>query len=275
MKPIASAVVCGVLSAAIRLSAGAADAARPTLSRVVALPSPDRVSLVLELTDAVAHAELRAGAGSPSATIELGPVNTVAARELAPAADMNLVAGVEVGSFERSPDTFARVIVRLRRPCHQKLRVAGRRIYLDLVPAQSDQPASAPPRTSAPPPTSAPRPTSAPTPSVPAPSKSPVTPGESKGAVTAGESKSSATGDRIDAAYHALEADSLRRARALATQANVKALEALRAEVIRRDGQLGRKRPEVMSPLVDQIDRSTEEARALRLKLDGLLFRKP
>jgi hypothetical protein len=84
-------------------------------------------------------------------------------------------------------------------------------------------------------------------PSLVAQSKSPVPTGESKSSVATGESKAAvATGDPTDAAYHTLEADGLRRARALATQANVKALEALRAEMIRRDGQLGRTRPEVV-----------------------------
>jgi hypothetical protein len=277
MNTITSAVVSGVLSLVVCLSAGAAEGTRPTLARVVALPSPDRVSLVFELTDAVAHAALTAGQDSASATIELGPVKTVVARELGPAVGVNLVTSVAVRSFEQTPDTFARIVVRLRTTCRQKLRVAGRRIYLDLVPLQSPPPSPASSSPSLVAQSKGPVTTREP--------KSPVTTRESKSPVPAGEPKSSvatreskaavATGDQLDAAYHTLEADGLRRARALATQANVKALEALRAEMIRRDGQLGRKRPEVVSQLIDEIDRCTEEARALRLKLDGLLFRKP
>src|SRR5262249_51107113 len=78
----------------------------------------------------------------------------------------------------------------------------------------------------------------------------------------------------IGGPYHSLEADALRRAPALAAPAHVKALEALRDEVIRRDAQLGNKQDEMISHLLDEIDRYTDQARTLRLKLDSLLFRK-
>ena len=83
-----------------------------------------------------------------------------------------------------------------------------------------------------------------------------------------------ASEDPTERAYRTLEADGLRRAKTLAAQANVKALQVLREEVVRRDAQLGRKRSEIMMNLLNEIDRYTEEARALRLKLDGMLFRK-
>jgi len=208
---------------------------------------------VIELTDPVTRASLRSADGS-NATLELGPVGPVVAQDLVPgpggkdgkewgkdgsegrngeAKEAGLIAGVAVRSYLQLPDTFARVVVRLRTPCHQKVRVAGRRVYLDLVPVQPPAPA----------------------------------------AVLAATNSAPAA-DSADAAYRVLEADGLRRARTLASQANVKALEALRNEVVRRDGELGRKRPEMVSHLVDEIDRYTDEARALRLKLDGLLFRK-
>ena len=74
--------------------------------------------------------------------------------------------------------------------------------------------------------------------------------------------------------YTALEADVLRRASALARRPDVNALIALSAEVVRRDEQLGRQRPAFIKQLLAEVDRYTNEARALRLKLDGLEFRR-
>ena len=70
--------------------------------------------------------------------------------------------------------------------------------------------------------------------------------------------------------YAALEADVLRRAPKLASRPNVKGLIALRAEVMSRDARLGGTQPELVVRLLTEVDKRTEEARALRLKLDSL-----
>src|SRR5712692_6303661 len=159
---VTGAAVSAGLCLVTSLSARAAGATRPTVARVIALPSHDRTSLVIELTDPVTRASLRSADGS-NATLELGPVGPVVAQDLVPgpggkdgkewgkdgsegrngeAKEAGLIAGVAVRSYLQLPDTFARVVVRLRTACHQKVRVAGRRVYLDLVPVQPPAPAA-------------------------------------------------------------------------------------------------------------------------------------
>jgi hypothetical protein len=233
-------IVCGFLaaacnSAATRAIAGTADSP-DAIARIAALPSPDRVSLLIEFTGPVANVSSTTGTGGTSATIEAGPiagVTDVTERELVSSPDLNVIARVSVRTYRKSPDTFIRILVRLKTACRQKLRVAGRRVYLDLVPLQTPAAAAVPGRSNQPP------------------------------------------EETTEATYHALEADAVARARSLAARPDVKALQALRDEVLRRDAQLGRKRPEIVSRLLDEIDRRTDEARSTRLKLDGQLFRKP
>jgi hypothetical protein len=93
--------------------------------------------LLIELTDPVANVSSTMGAGSTSATIEAGPVGSVAPVDLVPDPSVNLIARVSMQPYQTSPEMFVRVLVRLRTACHQKLRVVGRRIYLDLVPFEA------------------------------------------------------------------------------------------------------------------------------------------
>jgi len=297
-----------------------AAASPPTLSQVLALPLADRVSLVIELTDAVPHASLTASPDHTSATIETGPVGTVAPLDLESGQDAKCIDGVAIRGYQLSAGTFMHVIVRLRSPCQQKLRVAGRRIYLDLSPQESavasgpaaspspaglpltknpQQPLPAatvspsrsqtavPPAVSsksqaaAPPPANQPRSQQQPSASGVAASGSlvhaPTTsspPASPTRAGSSNQTSAAAPEDPTEKAYRALEADALKRAKTYAAQGNVKAMQSLRDEVIRRDVQFGRKRPEIMTNLLNDLDRYADEARAMRLKLDALLFRK-
>jgi len=68
--------------------------------------------------------------------------------------------------------------------------------------------------------------------------------------------------------------DMLKRARALAQRPDVKALVALRESVVLRASDRGEKDSATTKQQLDELDRYLAEARALRLKIDALEFRK-
>jgi hypothetical protein len=262
--------IIALIMCALGPSIGAQAMARPSVSRVVALPSGDRASLMIELTDPVPRAALTSAAGTTSATIEIGPLATVAAQELVSGHDSSLISRVAIRTYRKATQTFARVVVELRAACGQQVRVAGRRIYLDLAPVAPAHSRSTPTRP-------APAPSSSASTGLSAPGIAPTSGSGRRGAAQAPLATPLANAgseDAIDQSYGSLEADALRRAKALAAQPNVKALETLRQKVIRRNAQLGGRRTERMSHLLDEINRYTDEARALRLKLDAILLRK-
>ena len=76
------------------------------------------------------------------------------------------------------------------------------------------------------------------------------------------------------AAAAADPADVLERARALAQRADVKALVALRENVVLRAAERGEKDSAATTQQLDALDRYLAEARALRLKIDAQEFRK-
>jgi hypothetical protein len=69
--------------------------------------------------------------------------------------------------------------------------------------------------------------------------------------------------------------DVLRRARTLARRADVNALVALREEAVDRAEGQGQRAASATKRLLRQLDRYLNEARTLRLRLDGLEIRKP
>ena len=74
-------------------------------------------------------------------------------------------------------------------------------------------------------------------------------------------------------AYRSLESDIEKRSSVLAARADVKALEALLAEIDRRDQELGHQRPDLVARSRSNVEQRLVEARALRLKLDGIALR--
>jgi len=76
------------------------------------------------------------------------------------------------------------------------------------------------------------------------------------------------------AAAAADSTDVLERARALAQRADVKALVALRENVVLRAAERGEKDSAATTQQLDALDRYLAEARALRLKIDAQEFRK-
>jgi hypothetical protein len=74
--------------------------------------------------------------------------------------------------------------------------------------------------------------------------------------------------------YEALQAEARRRAPLLAGKPDVNGLIALIAEIRRRDERLGKKRPDLIEPLIDEMNQALDEARGLRLKLDAIELKK-
>jgi len=68
--------------------------------------------------------------------------------------------------------------------------------------------------------------------------------------------------------------DVLERARALAERPDVKALVALRENIVLRAAERGEKDSAATQQQLDELDRYLAEARALRLKIDALAFQK-
>src|SRR5262245_23123340 len=83
----------------------------PTVSRIVALPSSDRTSLMIELTSPLPSVTSTMGSGGTSVTIEAGPIGEVAQRELVPTENSSLIASVSIRMYRRAPDAFVRVLV--------------------------------------------------------------------------------------------------------------------------------------------------------------------
>ena len=73
---------------------------------------------------------------------------------------------------------------------------------------------------------------------------------------------------RIQKTYAGLSSTTLQRATAAAGRADVRAVERVLATVVRRDAELGRKRPEEINALLEQVRVQLDAARRLRLARD-------
>ncbi len=73
---------------------------------------------------------------------------------------------------------------------------------------------------------------------------------------------------RLEKTYGALTSTTLKRAADAAGRADVRAVERVLAEVARRDARLGRKRPEQINALLEQVTAQLDAARKLRLARD-------
>ena len=73
---------------------------------------------------------------------------------------------------------------------------------------------------------------------------------------------------RLEKTYGALTTTALKRAAGAAERADVRAVERVLATVSRRDAQLGRKRPEEINALIEQVRVQLDAARRLRLARD-------
>jgi hypothetical protein len=73
---------------------------------------------------------------------------------------------------------------------------------------------------------------------------------------------------RLAKTYGALTAEAMKRATTAAARADVRGVERVLAAVVRRDAQLGRKRPEEVNALIEQVRNHLDAARRLRLARD-------
>ena len=73
---------------------------------------------------------------------------------------------------------------------------------------------------------------------------------------------------RADKTYARLTSDALRRAEAAAQRADVKGVQRVLDAIVRRDDQLGRRRPEEVNALIEQVRMQLDSARRLRLARD-------
>jgi hypothetical protein len=73
---------------------------------------------------------------------------------------------------------------------------------------------------------------------------------------------------RLAKTYGALTTDAMKRATTAAARADVRGVERVLAAVVRRDAQLGRKRPEEVNALIEQVRIHLDAARRLRLARD-------
>jgi hypothetical protein len=219
-----------------------ADAA---VSRVLMLPLVDRTTVVAELTQRVAR--VQEIASSPAMVmIEAGPVDAATRPlDLTPVVRSPFVAGLSLRTT-LGPDglTYLRMRITLGAFCTHRLRVAGSRVYVDLVPVEERSPSPLAP--------------------VPPPAKAP----SGRVSPQAPRPAESSPADTVDAAYQALESSGLRRARELAGRPDVTALLRLHDEILTRDDRLGRRRPEVVERLLAEVLRYTNEARVAQLKKD-------
>lgn len=248
--------------------------------RIVVLPLSDRASVVIEAErplDQVAETSAECAAPAECVVVEGGPIgNATRSIELLSPQAVPIVKSVSLRPYTRSDgQTYFRVRVTVREPSQHALRVAGNRLYVDFAPPRRPRPSGgaepaivdARPRPAAPAVGSA---SSAVKP--PAGTASPTVK-PAAGTATAPR-KPAAEGRRVEALdYDSLKADILRRAQMRARQPDVKGLLALADEVRRKDEQLGRQRPELVTELLDEVNRLLDEARIRQLEIDREAFR--
>lgn len=231
--------------------AGRAWAADGIVNRIVMLPLADRTTIVVELNAPVERVE-DVQADSTMVVIEAGPVRgAVQPQELKPAVASRFFSGLTVTGVTR-PDgsAFVRLRMALGAAAQHRLRSTGSRIYVDLAEPGPAAPPVQPAPVRAAPVKAAPR-----------------TP-------KAQEAPAAASEATADASYQALEDAILQRARELAARPDVKALLRLKAQVDRRDKELGKRRPEKVERIQAELLRYTDEARVLQLERDRRAFLK-
>jgi hypothetical protein len=274
---LATGLACGLAAAA------PAYGAEATVSRVLLVPFFGRTTVVVELSDAVAHLE-HAQPDPMSVVVEGGPTPSgQRPRKFEPSGPSALVSGVTVSTFKRRDGAdYFRVQIALTGQASHTVRTAGSRVYVDLSPPS--EPASAEPgrpaeevRQAAP----AIRPSPAADRRIEVQSVVPPTAKPAQTAPSAGAGESPRTPEpaarpaaspktRVDpdTAYRELESDTLARGRQMATRPDVRGLVRLREDVQKRDEQLGKLQPDLVNRVLDELSRLTDQARALQLERD-------
>jgi hypothetical protein len=271
------------------------SSAAPATARLTALPLADRISLLFELPETGAAAARASDVSSDKNAFEIdvGPVATaIAPVDRTADASVPFVSRVSLrSSSNASGQTFARIRVELRARCQHSVRLSNRRLYIDVVPTAGVDPLSArtstqsnspqeggtqqPPRAREPERDRTVRPEVTAPPAVANSNTSSQVPRSiSRGSVASGAASSRPIDQGPEMSYEALQAEARRRAPLLAGKPDVNGLIALIAEIRRRDERLGKKRPDLIEPLIDEMNQALDEARGLRLKLDAIELKK-
>jgi type IV secretory pathway VirB10-like protein len=191
-----------------------------------------------------------------------------------------MVSGVSVSSFAKSDGaSYFRLRVTLDKPAVHQLRVSGTRLYVDLAPPGTTarpsvsaeaviRPSDEPQPTPAKPVQSEPAPAPASSPPAPA-AVGPALPARETSVLSA--KPASSYSDPTEA-YRDLRASAVQKARELAAQPDVRGLLRLQEEVKKRDVELGKRQPDFMTRLLDELTKYTDEARALQLERDRSSF---
>jgi len=239
MKPLASRSVSAL---GIALVVGGIATADVPPVRPAALDGAGRMSIVVESASAPTHWTLRPGAAHEF-VVEIGPVGQqVNARDYVPERMTFLTAPVTVrGSAGSTAAGVARITLRVCADCDASARSVGRRIYVDIV-------RRAPSRARG------------------NPSLSAQDRVISSTASTAPDSP--AAREVAVAPYDRLLDGARQRASILSRRPDIAGLIALRAEVVKRADELGRPEPARLAGLLEDLDRSLNEARSLQLARD-------
>jgi hypothetical protein len=231
--------------------------AAATLDRVTVLPSGDRASLVVEMTEQVPSVS-RTAPDRTTVIVDAGPMSEpIRPQELIPDVAVPCIAGVSItGHSDSSAGAFLRLRIRLLSACRSAVRSNGRRIYVDLAAMDSVTPLES---VSTGPSVARTR-----------------TPAATREAAKVEEATKPVQDiqSRGEIDLQTLRSDILARARALAAQPDVMGLIRLRDEAARKYQRLASEQPDVRSRLLDDLDALTNDARALRLKLDGIEFKR-
>jgi len=197
-------------------------------------------------------------ADTATVVVDAGPFTAaIAAQNLTPAVSTAAVERVSIAPFAR-PDgaTYARVRITVRGEATHQLRHTGARLYVDF-----GTPPAAPP-------------------AVRGPEASPVSNTKAEDSTASGSTRPIAeppppapilpplAGTDPETAYRSLDATVRTRAELLASRPDVKGLLRLRSEVERRDKELGNKQPDLVGPLLTELQQMTDQARALQLARD-------
>ena len=236
---------------------GRPEAKEDAIGRVVVLTMANRASLVLDLPKAATQTTSES-LDDLNLLIDIGPVTaSVVPEELEAPPDTPFVARVSIQDAARPGEgRFVRLRVTLRNPARSQVRIAGSRVYVDFAPPVPAGPTSRPRENTA----TTRRPQTALGP--PAIGQEPRSrPSAARPEVTS----------RLASAVP--EADVLQRARTMAQQPDVRGLEGLRADLLRRREQPGSEQPPGLKQLLDEVERYTNEARARQLQQDALAFR--
>lgn len=268
-------LVVAVLASTLCASAGAQRG--DGIAGIVLLPVGERASIVVDLNDPGPAPGIKAsvvpGGGDRVFAIDIGPLHqSVAPRRLVATLSMPLVSDVVVRSVAQSGNaSSARIQINGRAPIVGSVRQGPHRLYVDLTPRPA--PGAGPGRA----PSSAPAsPTGAPAaaPGVPSgavPPRSAVATAGSATPSPASESAPRARRDDEPSFSGKTDAALLAEAKALAERPDVKKVERIRQELLKRRQPAAAGASD--DPAIVEVSGYLDQARRLQLEMDARKFK--